>query len=467
MKNLFVAILLLVSGAVSAADSIQVVDTQRLVYKINIKEDIMPAAWRHVSRGFADAEAQNADIVLIHMNTYGGMVNIADSIRTRIINSEIPVWVFVDNQAASAGALISIACDRIYMRKGGNIGAATVVNQSGEVVPDKYQSFMRGMMRSTAESHGKDTIINGTDTSYKWIRDPRIAEAMVDPSIYIEGIIDTGKVLTFTADEAIANGYCEGKAENVEQIMEVAGVDNYKLEEYKPTRIDGIIGFLTNPTVSGILIMLIIGGIYFELQSPGIGFPLAAAALAALLYFAPHYIEGVAEYWELLIFFIGVILVLVEVFAIPGFGVAGVSGLILIITGLTLSMVDNELFRGIEGDFNWLVIAKPFCIVLVALLFGLIGGIYLSKKFFTTSLLPNISMGTNLNESDGYIGVDTSIKSKEGKIGVAISVLRPSGKIEIDGDIYDAVSISGFIEKGQKVIVKNDESGQLYVNVAE
>lgn len=447
---------MIISNLSIAADSLN-------VYKINIKEDIMPAAWRQVSRGFTDAKKQNSDIVLIHMNTYGGMVNIADSIRTCIINSKIPVWAFIDNQAASAGALISIACDRIYMRKGGSIGAATVVNQSGEVVPDKYQSFMRGMMRSTAESHGKDTLINGTDTTYRWRRNPQIAEAMVDPSLYIEGIIDTGKVLTFTADEAIQHGYCEGMAESVDEVMKAAGIDTYTISEYAPTTIDRIIGFLTNPTVSGILIMIIIGGIYFELQSPGIGFPLAAAAIAALLYFAPHYIEGVADYWELLIFLIGVILVLVEVFAIPGFGVAGVSGIILIIAGLTLAMVDNDLFRGMEGSFRWLLIIKPFCIVLVALLFGLIGAIYLSKKFFTTSLLPNISMGTNLNETDGYVGVDTSIKSQVGKTGVALSVLRPSGKVEIDGEVYDAVSSYGFIEKGQKVKVINDEAGQLYV----
>ncbi len=122
-----------------------------VVYKIDIQENIMPAAWRHVKRGFEEAARINADIILIHLNTYGGMVDMADSIRTKILNSKIPVWVFIDNQAASAGALISIACDSIYMRKGGSIGAATVVDQSGNVVPDKFQSFMRGMMRATAE----------------------------------------------------------------------------------------------------------------------------------------------------------------------------------------------------------------------------------------------------------------------------------------------------------------------------
>jgi len=231
------------------------------------------------------------------------------------------------------------------MRKGGSIGAATVVDQSGNVVPDKFQSFMRSTMRATAEAKGYDTIITGNDTILRWRRDPRIAEAMVDPSIYIEGVIDSGKVLTLTADEAIKHGFCEAKAENVKEVLEHAGMKSYRIEEFRPSFLDRIIGFLTNPVVSGILIMIIIGGIYFELQTPGVGFPLAAAAIAAILYFAPLYLEGLVENWEIVIFIVGVILLMVELFAIPGFGVAGISGIILMVAGLTLAMIDNEIFR--------------------------------------------------------------------------------------------------------------------------
>ena len=133
-----------------------------------------------------------ADAVLIHMNTYGGQVDAADSMRTAILYNPIPVYVFIDNNAASAGALISIACKKIYMRKGANIGAATVVNPTGEAMPDKYQSYMRSMMRSTAEAHGQDTIVQKNDTLYKWKRDPLIAEAMVDERVAIPNLIDTG-----------------------------------------------------------------------------------------------------------------------------------------------------------------------------------------------------------------------------------------------------------------------------------
>jgi membrane-bound serine protease (ClpP class) len=434
-----------------------------LIYKYDIKQEIGPAAWRHTKESFKHARNMDADLVLIHMNTYGGAVDAADSIRTEILNSDIPVYVFIDNNAASAGALISIACDRIYMRPGGNIGAATVVNQTGEVVPDKYQSFMRSMMRSTAEAHGQDTIIQGNDTIYKWHRDPNIAQAMVDPSIYIEGIADTGKVLTFTTNEAIKNGFCEGKAENLEEVIDMAGIDNYKLEAYEPTTIERIIDFFINPYLSSILIMIIIGGIYFELQSPGVGFPLAASILAAVLYFAPLYLEGLAENWEIVIFIIGLILIALEIFVIPGFGVAGVSGIVLVVFGLTLSMVDNV-------DFEWTApnvvpIIKSLFIVMISFFFAIIGSIWLSNKLLTSGhspLMPFVLNSTQQKDK-GFIAVDNSSRDMIGREGIADTILRPSGKVKIDDTVYDAKAITSFINKGEAVTVVRFEHGQLYV----
>ncbi len=304
-------------------------DGRLLVYTFDIMEEIAPAAWRKTKNAFEEAEKLNADIILIHMNTFGGALDAADKIRTRILESKIPVYVFIDNNAASAGALISIACDSIYMRKGGSIGAATVVNQTGEVLPDKYQSYMRSMMRSTAETNG---------------RNPEIAEAMVDPSVFIEGIIDSGKVLTFTTSEALKFKFCEATAETIEDVLAKAGIENYEIKKQYLGPMDNFIGFLINPFVSGILIMIIIGGIYFELQTPGVGFPIIAAITAAALYFAPLYIEGLAANWEILIFLAGLLLLALEIFVIPGFGVAGISGIILIISGLTLSLIDNTGF---------------------------------------------------------------------------------------------------------------------------
>ena len=434
-----------------------------IVFKYEMTEQIAPAIWRITKKSFEEAIKIGADYILIHMNTYGGLLDAADSIRTMILNSPIPVIVFIDNNAASAGALIAIACDSIYMRPGGSIGAATVVDQTGKPVPDKYQSFMRSTMRATAESHGKDTIITGNDTILQWRRDPRMAEAMVDPSIYIEGIIDTGKVLTFTTEEAIRYGFCEGAAENIKEVMEKAGIDNYEIKEYELSALDKIIGFLLNPIVSGLLIMLIVGGIYFELQSPGIGFPLAAAVTAAILYFAPLYLEGLAQNWELIIFVVGLILIAVEIFAIPGFGVAGISGIILVVGGLTLAMVDNVVFKfDFASAFSSVV--KAFFIVAVATLLGFISSLWLGKKLFTAQkTFGNLALNRDMKSEDGYIGVESKPREMIGKTGIADSILRPSGKVIVDNEIYDAKAEYGYINKGEKVKVVRYEAGQLYV----
>lgn len=443
-------------------------EQKNTVYVFDIKENIAPAAWRNTKLAFENAQKMNADYIIIHMNTYGGMVNMADSIRTKILNSKIPVYVFIDNNAASAGALISIACDSIYMRKGGNIGAATVVNQSGEVVPDKYQSYMRSTMRSTAEAHGKDTTIIGNDTIIQWHRDPHVAEAMVDPSLYVEGIVDTGKVLTFTSSEAIEHGFCEGIAENIPEVLELAGIKEYTIERYKQTRLDKVINTLMNPILQGIILMVIIGGIYFELQTPGIGFPLAAAFLAALLYFAPLYLEGLAENWELLLFVVGIILVALEVFVIPGFGIAGIAGIAMIVVGLTLAMIDNIVFK-LDGDAAFSEISRAFATVLISFLSSLTLSIYLSRKVFMSSRGFFSTMALNYDEKkeNGFISVDMTYKEMVGKTGVAYTVLRPSGRVEIDNELYDAMSMVGFIDRGEKVKIIKHGTGQLHVMKVE
>lgn len=440
---------------------------EKLVYVLNIKKEITKATWRQTDQAFFNADSLNADVFLIHMNTYGGTVADADLIRTRILESKIPVYVFIDNNAASAGALISIACDSIYMRPGGSIGAATVVNQTGAAMPDKYQSYMRSTMRATAEAHGKDTIITANDTIYQWHRDPLIAEAMVDQRVYIEGLSDTGKVLTFTPAEAIANGYCEGLAESIPEVLEKVGVKEYRIEEYEPSWIEKIIGFLVHPMVSGFLIMGIVGGIYFEMQSPGIGFALGIAILSALAYFSPLYLEGLAANWEIMVFVIGIILVAVEIFVIPGFGIPGVLGVLLIFTSLVLSLIDNVNF-----DFEGVEISGVG-VAITTVIFGVFGGfiisLYLGSKVFSakSGLFKNMALKTVQNVSDGFVSVETSLFELKGKDGIAQTVLRPGGKVLINNDVYDAVAENGFIDKGDRIHVTKVEATQLYVEILE
>ncbi|MGM0377883.1 MAG: NfeD family protein [Bacteroidota bacterium] len=436
---------------------------ENLVYRLKIFSNINSTSWIHTQNAFDEAEELNADAVLLHLNTYGGEVIFADSIRTRILNSEIPVHVFIDNNAASAGALISIACDSIYMRPGANMGAATVVNQGGEEMPDKYQSYMRSTIRSTAEVQGRDTIITETDTIIRWKRDPHIAEAMVDASIAIPGVIDSGKVLTLTTSEAIEHGFCEGTARSVHEVAQNLKLEPYTLKTYEPTFYDGIKGFVTSPVLQGILVLLIIGGLYFELQSPGIGFPLLLSAVAAILYFAPLYIDGLAANWEIMLFIIGLVLIAVEIFAIPGFGIAGISGIILALTGLVLSLVENTAF-----DFSPVETEALFT-ALLTVFSGIFGGffisIWLSQKILTkkSGAFSKLSLQTTQPLEEGYVSIDNNMKKLIGRTGRAFSMLRPSGRVEIDGKIYDARAEEGFIDEDEQVKVSAFWSGQLYV----
>ena len=431
---------------------------KQLVYKIDIKKEIDHTTRIYLNKGLAEAQSLGADAVLIHLNTYGGLVDAADSMRTAILYNPIPVYVFIDNNAASAGALISVACKKIYMRKGASIGAATVVSQTGEKMPDKYQSYMRAMMRATAEAHGCDTLINGRDTTYKWFRDPHIAEAMVDDRINIPNLIDSGKVLTFTTEEAIKHGFCEGIAETPDEVItKHLQYDNYEIVSYKPSWVDNMKGFLMSPIFQSLLIMIIIGGIYFELQTPGIGFPSAAALIAAILYFAPLYIEGLAANWEIIVFFIGLILVVVELFVFPGIGIAGISGTILIITGLTLALLNNVNF-----DFEpveSIEIGRALITVLVGITVGFGAMLWMTDRIGAKGLLRQVALTADLEMS-----VSTPVLTAlVGKAGIAATVLRPSGKVIIDGVYYDGISESGFIEKGAPVTVVRFENAQVYV----
>lgn len=457
MKNIQYFLLLLV--ILLPENSFSQAETP-LIYKINIRESIGSNTWVYLQNGMNKALNKNADCLLIEMNTYGGAVVEADSMRTAILNYPLPVYVFIDNNAASAGALISIACDSIYMRSSASMGAATVVTlDDGARAPDKYQSYMRGIMRATAESHGKDTLILNGDTVTEWKRNPKIAEAMVDERVVIPGLIDSTQILTLTANQAVELGYCEGIVENLNEIaVKHLGYAEYDVEIYNPTLYDKIKGFLTNGILQAFLIMIIVGGIYFELQTPGVGFPTAIALTAAILYFTPLYMIGYAQHWEVLMFVIGLIFIVFEIFVIPGFGVVGISGIVLVIASLFLSLVGNIDFNFSNISFETLF--RALMIVFAGIGFGIILIVYLSSRIGKPGILKHVALAS---DQEGYFSVPMEPRNLVGKVGVAATVLRPSGKVLIDDEYYDAVSVKGFIEKGDQVVVRKYESFQLHV----
>ncbi len=416
------------------------------VMVMEIKDEIDPRMLRYVRLSLENAEKIKADYVIIEMDTYGGVLTDAKEIVDLLMDFKKPLWVFINSDAASAGALISIACDSIYMSPGASIGAATVVEGSGgQAAPDKYQSYMRSIMRATAEENH---------------RDPRIAEGMVDEKVVVDSIKQAGKVITFTTSEAIKYGYCEAKVESIEDILTRNKIKDYTIEYFKLGVAEKIIAFSLNPFISGILILVIIGGIYFELQTPGIGFPLFAAVVALVLYLVPYYLNGLAEYWEILALFAGIVLVILEIFVIPGFGVTGILGIALTITSLVLIMINNEFF-----NFDFVPLGSIVKAMFVTLA-GISGGVM--ALFFGGASLTNTKAfqrmaSTHTQEKDQGYTANFIEEQVVGKIGIAQTVLRPSGKIIINGKLYDAFSRGEYVEKGESVEVVAVESSTLRV----
>lgn len=446
MKNtrlvIFLVFLWLISPGVSA---------QKRIYYFKIDDNISKPSQRLTEKAVREAEDGGFDFLFLELNTFGGELDAADKIRTALLNTKVPTMVFINNNAASAGALISISCDSIYMRPGASIGAASVVNQSGEIMPDKYQSYMRSMMRTTAEHND---------------RDPDIAQAMVDPDVEVRGISEKGKVLTFTSEEAVKNRFCEAVVETREEALAHAGIENPQIVEQELSFIEKIINFLVHPAVSGILIMCIVGGIYFELQAPGLGVPSIVALAAALLYFAPHYLEGLAAHWEILVFIAGIVLLMLEFFVVPGFGVTGISGIVLIVLSLVLTLVYNVGFKfTFDPDFNAAAhISKMSVLVLLSMLSGFFLSLWLGKKLIMAETrFGSLALRTKLESDSGFSAQDLSCNRYVGMEGVAQTVMRPSGKIEVDGDVLDATAEHGYMEIGDKVVVTKFENAQLFV----
>ena len=446
VKHLILVIIISINWAASVAQKINASDT---VFVMEIRDVIDPRMNRYVTLALEEAINVNAKLVIIDMDTPGGALNDADDISSAILDFPTPIYVFINKDAASAGALISIACDSIYMTSGARIGAATVVTADGTAAPDKYQSYMRSIMRSTAEANK---------------RNPKIAEAMVDENLEIPGISKEGEVLTFSTSEAIANNYCEGEVNDIIEILHRQNFPDYQIYRYQKSRVEQVIALFLNPFISGILILIIIGGIYFELQTPGIGFPILASMVAGVLYLVPYYLNGLAANWEIIVFLVGILLIAVEVFVIPGFGLAGISGLILTLSGLSLVMINNDFF-----DFSFVPSGEVFTAVLTTLI-GLLGAVimmffggvgFTESKFFKRIALVNVQ-----DAKEGYTSNFHS-RSYLGEQGTAFTVLRPSGKILIGEEVLDAYTRGEFVSEGETIKVIGEEGTSLKVKKVE
>ncbi len=443
MKFRFLALLIfLVLGQLGFTNSAVAEENQR-VFVVKVEGMIDNGLHSYIERSLNAAEEEGAAGIILHMDTFGGLVEAADRIRNTLLNANIPTVTFIDKKAISAGALISFATDSIYMAPGSSIGAATVVDGAGTKADEKAQSFMRSLMRSTAEAKG---------------RDPRFAEAMVDERIVIEGVIGEGELLTLSTTEAVDLGVVDGSVRYLEQVMEKMGWQDLEKFDSQERWEESVLRFLANPVISSMLMLMMLGGLYFELQSPGFGFAGAVSLLGGMLFFAPLYIMGLAESWEILIVILGIGLIVVEVFILPGFGIPGILGIAMLLFGLFASMVGNVGLSFPSMD----QMSGPIWTLAITLLLGVALIMSLYRYLPENKTFSKLVLSATTDVNYGYTS-SNSLEDLKGLNGVALTALRPSGTVLIENDRIDVTTEGDFIEKGAKVVVSRTVGSRVWV----
>ena len=413
------------------------------VYRVTIDGMIDNALAQYVERALDDAAEAEAAAVVFRIDTFGGLLEAADVIRKAVLASPVPTVAVVDRNAASAGAIIAYANDRIVFVPGASMGAATAVDQTGEYAPEKIQSYTRGMIRATAEATG---------------RDPRVAEAMVDETIAVPGVVDDETLLTVSSDEAVRLGVADAVLPSADAAVDALGLGDRDQVAHAASRAERVLRFLGSPVMASLLMMMMLGGLYFEIQTPGVGFAGAIALVGAALFFAPHYLLGLVETWEIALFVVGVALILVEVFVTPGFGVFGIAGLVATIGALLIALVPNiGLTFPTDGEIARATTTLAAALVLVVLL-----AVSLGRLLPKSERLNRLVLAPTLASVDGYTSADTAA-TLVGQRGRALTGLRPSGTVEVGGVRVDVVSEGPFVAPGTDVEVVSAAGSRVVV----
>jgi membrane-bound serine protease (ClpP class) len=398
-----------------------------------------------VDRVLTEATQQGASAVILDINTFGGRVDAAVVIRDLLINAKVMTVAFVNRRAISAGALISLAAEKIVMADASTIGAATPVQigQPGapaQPVEEKTVSYVRKEFRATAESRKKP---------------PLIAEAMVDSDVEIPGLIAKGKLLTLTTEEAIKHKVADFRADSIEKLLAQLGLENAELRRASPNWAENLVRILTHPITSSLLITIGMLGIILELRTPGFGVPGALGIASLALFFWGHWLVQLAGWEELLLVGSGIFLLALEIFVVPGFGITGILGIAATLGGLSLSLVG----AGATWEFMLKAVGQVVFSLLAALIVSLFTLKYLPRLPFGRQLI----LDTELPTGEGFVSAPQSDLTWQGKTGRAVSPLRPAGIADIENQRVDVVSDGEFIETGAPIIVSRVDGNRIVV----
>lgn len=405
---------------------------QKVVYVVPIEETVEKGLLAFLERAVEEAEEAGAEAIIFDVNTPGGAVDAAGGIGKLLTGTDLKTVAFVNKQALSAGAYISLNTDEIYMVPGSTMGSAAIIDQQGNTAGKKAESYWFAAMKAAAVESG---------------RDPIYAQAMADESIDLPELgAGKGELLTLTAEQALEVGYSEGTVKNLDELLQKLGYEDAEIRNVNETFAEKLARFITHPVVVPILMTIGSLGLVLELYSPGFGLPGIAGLSALLLFFYGHMVAGLAGFETLILFALGVGLILLEVF-IPG-GIAGTIGLLAIIASFFMAS-DNVVHMGIS-----LLIALTASIVLSILMIRVFGK---KMKFFRRIILTD-----STSTEKGYVSNKNRLELI-GVEGITLTPLRPSGTIIVEDERIDAVSEGGFIAKDMRVRIVKTEGSRIVV----
>lgn len=430
-KRLYFWLACLIFGLAIYVPAVINAENGQVVAVIEINGTIDPGTASYFSYALTEAERIDADNVILELDTPGGYISSAETIRRLMDEFEKPIIAYVNPNAISAGAYLALSADAIYMTPGSTIGAAEPRYLGVGEVDEKELSFWEKEMAGMAERQG---------------RDPQVASAMVRREIMIDGLVEEGVLLTLTAAEALVVGYSEGTVENRSELLQEINLPDAEWNIVESRVSDTLVSWTTNPFVGTILLMIGIGGLMLEIITSGFGAAGILSMAAFALYFGGNIAAGMAEYWVLILFVFGIALMLVEAF-MPGFGIFGISGLISTLVSIVLAAVS---------------IQTGMIMLLISFILAGVFSYFAFRFFARRGALRHIILSEEERADLGYVApIDQ--KKLIGLEGKAITVLRPSGAAEIDGRRIDVVSDGVFIPAGEKLVVDRVEGVRVIV----
>lgn len=446
MKKSIILLIILLSALFAAPDS--------LVYRVPIEGTIDLGLPPFIERSLKAAAEEGAIAVIFDIDTFGGLVHAATQIKDAILDSPLLTVAFINRRAISAGALISLSCDKIYMTRGATIGAATAVDMQGQKGSEKVISYFREEMASTAESTGRNV---------------EIAKGMVDEELSFTHLVvngdsievldlegrKEGKLITLTTELAKKYKIADGDAETIDELLVELGLAGAVVKSTKANWAEAIVRFLTNPVVASLLMTFGFLGILFELQQPGWGVSGTIGAICLVLALGAGYIVELASVTDFLIIFVGILLLLIEMIVIPGFGLAGIGGIILVIFGLYRLLLPDVPVSGEVAEMAMVGLT-------IGIIGGLVGLILLFKLMTKTKFWKKLATPDVQDHERGY---DTSLGLEDmvGEEGVTESDLHPSGWVISGNKRIFVVSEGTFIEESEKVKIITVDGNRVVV----